>query len=124
MRRLRSAGIPVVLAIASLTALAVLLVGPATAASAATGNTGYPPPTIVTTTTLATTTTTAAASAAGATAQQAAADAAKNQNSLAFTGADIAATTIGGLALVALGTFLVIVVRRRAAQHGETQSPH
>jgi hypothetical protein len=121
MRRLRSAGIPIGLAVASLTALGVLLLGPA-AAYGATGNTGYPPPTIATTTTtLATTTTTTASSAAGATAQQAAANAAKDQ-SLAFTGADIAAMTVGGLALVALGSFLVILVRRRV-QNGETQSP-
>jgi hypothetical protein len=35
---------------------------------------------------------------------------------LAFTGADIAATVVGGLALLAAGTLLVIFTRRRAGQ--------
>lgn len=39
-------------------------------------------------------------------------------SSLAFTGADIAATVVGGLALLALGTLLVVFTRRRSSgQH-------
>ena len=34
--------------------------------------------------------------------------------SLAFTGADIAATVVGGIALLAIGTLLVVFTRRRA----------
>ncbi|HVX19844.1 MAG TPA: hypothetical protein VHB02_00680 [Acidimicrobiales bacterium] len=36
--------------------------------------------------------------------------------SLAFTGADIAATVVGGLLLVAIGTLLVVFTRRRGAR--------
>lgn len=37
-----------------------------------------------------------------------------SSSSLAFTGADIAATVVGGLALIAMGTLLVVLTRRRA----------
>jgi len=37
-----------------------------------------------------------------------------SSSNLAFTGADIAAMVAGGIALIALGTFLVVVTRRRA----------
>jgi hypothetical protein len=37
-----------------------------------------------------------------------------SSGSLAFTGADIAATVVGGLALLAVGTLLVVFTRRRA----------
>jgi hypothetical protein len=41
-----------------------------------------------------------------------------SSGTLAFTGADIAATVVGGLALLAAGTLLVIFTRRRAgSQH-------
>ncbi len=39
---------------------------------------------------------------------------ATSSGSLAFTGADIAATVVGGIALLAIGTLLVVFTRRRA----------
>lgn len=39
---------------------------------------------------------------------------ASSSGSLAFTGADIAATVVGGIALLAVGTLLVVFTRRRA----------
>jgi hypothetical protein len=41
---------------------------------------------------------------------------ATSSGSLAFTGADIAATVVGGIALLAVGTLLVVFTRRRAGQ--------
>ena len=42
---------------------------------------------------------------------------ASSSNSLAFTGADIAAMVIGGVALVARGTLLVVFTRRRSRRN-------
>ena len=54
-------------------------------------------------------------SAGGASSGSSGGTVATSSGSLAFTGADIAATVVGGIALLAIGTLLVVFTRRRAS---------
>lgn len=62
-----------------------------------------------------TTPTTAATGAAGGSGGSSSTGSARSTGALAFTGADIAATVVGGLALLAVGTVLVVATRRRSS---------